>query len=399
MSTETLINWLESNTELGILSREILQAIASEIQLATFGPGFRVVLEDTPVTNLYILKRGQADRYRRKQPGLMWGSSLLPGAIVNLSALQRSQPADSRIVARTECQFLVINADRWRSLLATYPPITEAYTQRLATKLEQLETEIAYERERQNALRSYLVPRAKRGVIGNSRYAVKLRQQIRTASSDDRAVLISGEPGLEKDNLAALIHFGSHRRSEPVIQLKSALLQTNGAELFGRLGGKPGLLEWLGEGTLILNDVQELPAQLCPQIQQLLTDGTYTLAVKEGQIPPPPRSSNARIILISESVQPQLDKLTYHKIKVPSLRVRKADLEAQVNYYLNILCRQKKLEKPQVTPEAIRRLQAYDFPGNLRELEGMVDRALVQALGFAGRRASDSRNFCHFRTN
>jgi transcriptional regulator with AAA-type ATPase domain len=127
--------------------------------------------------------------------------------------------------------------------------------------------------------------------------------------------------------------------------------------------------------------VQELPAQLCPQIQQLLTEGTYTLVVREGQIPPAPRSTNVRIILISEIVQPKLDKLTQHKIKVPSLRVRKTDLEAQVNYYLNILGRQKKLVKPQVTPEAIRRLQTYDFPGNLQELQGMVDRALVQAQG------------------
>ncbi|MEO6863618.1 MAG: sigma 54-interacting transcriptional regulator, partial [Microcoleus sp.] len=379
MSTETLVNWLEESTELGILSRDILQAIALEMEMSTFPPGFRVVIEDTPVSNLYILESGQADRYRRKQPGLMWGSSLLPGAIVNLSALQRSQAADSRIIARTECKFWVISADRWRSLLERYPRITEAYAQRLAAKLEQLEAQIAYERERQNALRSYLVPQAKRGVIGNSRYAVKLRQQIRAASSDERSVLISGEPGLEKDNLAALIHFGSQRRNEPVIQIKSALLQANGAELFGRLGGKPGLLEWLGEGTLIFNDVQELPAQLCPQIQQLLTEGTYTLAVREGQIPPPPRSTNARIILISEIVQPKLDKLTQHKIKVPSLRVRKEDLEAQVNYYLKIFSRNKKLVKPQVTPEAIRRLQAYDFPGNLQELQGMVDRALVQA--------------------
>src|SRR6476469_10104801 len=131
MSNETLVNWLESSTELGILSREILQAIAGEMEMSTYPPGFRVVIEDTPITHLYILERGQADRYRRKQPGLMWGSSLLSGAIVNLSALQRSQPADSRIITRTECQFWVISADRWRNLLERYPRITEAYAQRL----------------------------------------------------------------------------------------------------------------------------------------------------------------------------------------------------------------------------------------------------------------------------
>ncbi|PSB55257.1 sigma 54-interacting transcriptional regulator [Chamaesiphon polymorphus] len=380
MSTE-LVNWLESATELGMLPSDVLESIASELEVLVVPAGSKVTIEDTPVTKLYILESGQAERYRRQRAGLMWAAGLLPGAVVNLSALQRGQLTDSRIVTLTECQFQTIAAEKWQALVTQYPQITAAYAERLAGKLEQLEGEIAYDRDRQAALRTYLVPQAKRGIIGESRYAVKLRQQIRAAASDDRSVIISGEPGLEKDNIAALIHFGSKRRQQPIISLKSALITANGAELFGRVGGKPGLLEWLGEGTLILNDVQELPRDLVPQIEQLLTTGNYTPIAREGQVSPPPRSSNARVILISESTQPTFNKVVKHQIKVPGLRVRKADLEAHVNYYLNIICRQKKLPKPQVIPEAIRRLQAYDFPGNLKELQGMVDRALLQAQG------------------
>jgi transcriptional regulator with AAA-type ATPase domain/NAD-dependent dihydropyrimidine dehydrogenase PreA subunit len=380
MSTE-LVNWLASATELGMLPREVLASIARELAILSVPAGCRVTIEDTPVTKLYILESGQAERYYRQRAGLMWATGLLPGAVVNLSALQRSQPTDSRIVTLTECQFQTIATEKWQDLVARYPQITAAYAQRLADKLEQLEGEIAYERDRQAALRTYLVPQAKRGTIGESRYAIKLRQQIRAASNDDRSVLISGEPGLEKDNIAALIHFGSKRRQQPVISLKSALITTNGAELFGRVDGKPGLLEWLGEGTLILNDIQELPRELLPQIEELLTTGKYTPIAREGQVALPPRLSNARAILISENAQPTFERAISHQIKVPGLRVRKADIEAHVNYYLNIICRQKKLAKPQVTPEAIRRLQAYDFPGNLKELAGMVDRALLQAQG------------------
>jgi transcriptional regulator with AAA-type ATPase domain/NAD-dependent dihydropyrimidine dehydrogenase PreA subunit len=394
MSTD-LVNWLESATELGMLPHEVLESIASELTVLSVPTGCRVTIEDTPVAKLYILESGQAERYRRQRAGLMWATGLLPGAVVNLSALQRSQPTDSRIVTLTECQFQTISAAKWQDLVTKYPQITAAYAERLAAKLEQLEGEIAFEQDRQAALRTYLVPQAKRGIIGSSRYAVKLRQQIRTAASDDRSVLISGEPGLEKDNIAALIHFGSQRRHQPIITLKSALITANGAELFGRVGGKPGLLEWLGEGTIIFNDVQELPRSLVPQIQELLTTGNYTPIVREGQMPLPPRPSNARIILISESPQPTFNQAIAHQIKVPGLRVRKADIEAQVKYYIKIVGRQKQLVnpainanvdrhrsvKPQVTPEAIRRLQAYDFPGNLKELQGMVDRALVQAQG------------------
>ncbi len=380
MSTAKLAHWLALSTELGMLPDDILESIASESMELAVPAGCRVSIEDTPVTQLYILVSGQAERYRRQKAGLMWATGLLPGAVVNLSALQRGQLADSRIVTITECQFQTISAEKWQALVTKYPQITAAYAERLATQLTQLEGEIAFEQDRQTALRTYLVPQAKRGIIGSSRYAVKLRQQIRTAAGDDLPVLISGEPGLEKDNIAALIHFGSNRRHQPIIRLKSALI-TTGAELFGRAGGKPGLLEWLGEGTLILNDVQELPRELVPQIEQLLTTGTYTPIARDGEIAMPPRPSNARIILISESTQPTFNKVVKHQLKVPGLRVRKADLEAQVNYYINIICRQTKVAKPQVTPEAIRRLQAYDFPGNLKELQGMVDRALLQAQG------------------
>jgi transcriptional regulator with AAA-type ATPase domain/NAD-dependent dihydropyrimidine dehydrogenase PreA subunit len=381
MTEKTSIDWLKTETELGMLPIDVLESIASELELLVLPPGYRVTSEDTPVTKLYILASGQAERYRRQRAGLMWAAGLLPGAVVNLSALQQGQLTDSRIVTLTECEFQTIDADRWQQLVTQYPQITAAYTERLASKLAQLEGEIAYEQERQTALRTHLVPQAKRGIIGGSRYAVKLRQQIRTAASGDKSILISGEPGLEKDNIAALIHFGSKRRQQPMINLKSGLLNASGAELFGKVGGKPGLLEWLGEGTLVLNDVQELPRALMPQIEELLTTGNYTPVVPEGQLPLPSRPSNARIILISESTQPNFCKAIGHQIKVPGLRVRKNDLEAQVNYYINIICRQKKLSKPQVTPEAIRRLQSYDFPGNLLELKGMVNRALIQAQG------------------
>ena len=241
MSTATLANWLAASTELGMLPHDVLESIASELEVLIVPAGCRVTLEDTPVTKLYILESGQAERYRRQKAGLMWATGLLPGAVVNLSALQRGQLADSRIVTLTECQFQTISADRWQALVTKYPQITAAYAERLAAKLTQLEGEIAFEQDRQAALRTYLVPQAKRGIIGSSRYAVKLRQQIRTAAGDDLAVLISGEPGLEKDNIAALIHFGSSRRRQPIISLKSALITATGAELFGRVGGKSGV--------------------------------------------------------------------------------------------------------------------------------------------------------------
>ncbi|NEO27443.1 MAG: 4Fe-4S binding protein, partial [Kamptonema sp. SIO4C4] len=138
------------------------------------------------------------------------------------------------------------------------------------------------------------------------------------------------------------------------------------------------LLEALGKGTLVLNNIQELDAELIPAIAQLLKDNTYTPVPRINAPPPSPKTSQARIIVISEKTVPELDPFIQHRIKVPPLRVRKSDLSDQVNYYISLVCRGKGLTKPEVTPEAIRRLQAYDFPNNLTELENLIRRAIVQ---------------------
>ncbi|MEO1670049.1 MAG: 4Fe-4S binding protein, partial [Cyanobacteria bacterium J06631_2] len=193
-------------------------------------------------------------------------------------------------------------------------------------------------------------------------------------------VLLFGEPGLEKDNLAALIHFGSNYRRQPIIQLDCAKLQTSGAELFGRNGGKPGLIASLQKGTLVFNNVHLLPAELIPAIANLLKTSEYTPVIRRGEVAEA-QVSQARLILISEQTIPAIDSAVENLIKVPPLRVRKADLDEQINYYLNLIGRNKCLGKNRITPEAVRNLQAYDFPNNLRELENIIERALTQLQG------------------
>jgi transcriptional regulator with AAA-type ATPase domain len=90
-------------------------------------------------------------------------------------------------------------------------------------------------------LAPYLVGRSRRGVVGNSRFAQALRRSIRDAAAAGEAgpVLISGEPGLEKDNIAALIHFGSPARKRLLVRLNAATLRPDGAELFAATADAP----------------------------------------------------------------------------------------------------------------------------------------------------------------
>jgi transcriptional regulator with AAA-type ATPase domain/NAD-dependent dihydropyrimidine dehydrogenase PreA subunit len=380
MTFPDLVTWLQERTAFGILSTQVLNAIAQVMEEQVVPANTRLVLEDTPVEYLYILQQGQLESDRTNQMSSAWAVSWLPGAIIHLQELLFDQPAQRTARTLSECHLWVIPAEKFRELVTQYSQIREAFSPQLAVELAKLSSQLSYEQERQATLRPYLVNKAKRGIIGKSRYAVRLRQQIKKAAEDRKSVLIFGEPGLEKDNIASLIHFGSAYRREPVIKVDCSTVQTSGAELFGRVGGKPGLIEAVGEGTLILNNIQELPKELMPALANLLETGTYT-PVKSQQSESPTQNSlvcRAHIIMISEKTLPEIERQVGHLIKVPPVRVRKADINDQMEYYISLLCRARGIAKPKVTPEALRRLQAYDFPGNLRELENLVERALVQ---------------------
>lgn len=382
MTDPDRVAWLQAQTVLGNLSAPVLAAIAEAIEVQEIPAHQRLVLEDTPPAALYILKQGRLESDRTSLTGPTQSArSLLPGSVLHLQELLVDQPTQQTVTAVADSQLWVVSAGKFQQLVEQHPEISQTFSRQLAQELAEVSSQLAYEQERQAALRAYLVPKAKRGVVGKSRYAVRLRQQIKTAAEDRQSVLVFGEPGLEKDNIAALIHFSSSQRRQPIIQLNSAILQTSGADLFGRAGGKPGLIEWLGEGTLVLNNIQDLPPKLTAKIAQLLEKGSYTPVSRSPEVSAEPRVCQARIIMIAEKTMPEIEQCVAHRIKVPPLRVRKADIGAQLTYYISLICRAQGLTKPKVAPEALRRLQSYDFPSNLKELQSIVERAVVQAEG------------------
>jgi polyferredoxin len=223
-------------------------------------------------------------------------------------------------------------------------------------------------------LAPFVVARSRRGVVGSSRYAKALRRAIREASADPdrRPVLISGEPGLEKDNLAALIHFGSPDRRLPLVRLNGALLRPDGAELFAGSSESPALLEALGEGGLVLDQIDRADPALQEAVRQLLSSGVWR----------DPRGRQhrfaARLFLTTELALPGFDGRC-RLIRVPPLRVRRQDLGDWLRYGVRLKARSLGWSPPpQVAETLVKRLQTYDFPGNLRELSGLIDRALRQ---------------------
>lgn len=378
LQVEERVDWLKANTILGSLSDQTLGAIAVAIKEEIVQENRRLMLEDTIPSALYILVSGHIESYRTSKTSVARATGLIPGAVMYLKELLLDQPADETTITLSDCTVWTIPRGEFLAIVQQHAEISQTVSRQLATELEQVASELIRERERQAALRPFLVPRVKRGIVGASRYAVRLRQDIKKAATTRGAVLIFGEPGLEKDNAAALIHFGSIDRKEPMIKVNCNTLSSNGVELFGRSGGKPGLLYWIGRGTILLNNLEDISPELEEKLARVLETNEYSPIAREGE-PPTPERHEARIMMTSERVLPRLNPFIPHIIKVPPLRVRKADIAMQTEYYLSLLARSKGIKKPTVTPEALRSLQRYDFPGNQVELENLLNRAIVQS--------------------
>lgn len=375
MTSSDLVTFLKERTALSILSEEVLAAIAPKLVEKNLAAEQTFVTENTEVEGLYLFQSGQVESKSEIKKQTV---SLLPGSALNLHALILEQPSQYTVKTLTATKVWFIAAADFKELADRYPEITQTFSQQLAEEVKELTEKLNFEQERQVALRPYLVSKAKRGIIGKSKYAVRLRSQIKEASNNRDSVLIFGEPGLEKDNIAALIHFGSDYRREPIIKIDCAKVQTSGAELFGRTGGKLGLIEALGKGTLILNNIHLLPSELLPAIANLLETNSYQTISRSAEQPAETKIASARIIIITERPISKIKSQVDTFIKVPPLRIRKEDIEELVYYYINLISRDKCISKAKITLEAVRRLQAYDFPNNLRELENLVERAIVQ---------------------
>jgi two-component system, NtrC family, response regulator AlgB len=219
-----------------------------------------------------------------------------------------------------------------------------------------------------------------------------LEVAVRAAASNV-AILILGETGTGKNLLAQTIHDRSPLRAKPFItvncpSLNQELLES---DLFGHVRGAFtgavqdtwGKVAAAEGGTLFLDEIGDLPSSLQPKLLRLLQEKQYERVGESS-----PRTANVRIIaatnreLKAEVAAGHFREDLYYRLNVitieaPPLRHRACDVVAAAEVFLEAICRQLNKRCPTFTPEARRLLENYRWPGNLRELRNVVERAAV----------------------
>jgi len=234
-------------------------------------------------------------------------------------------------------------------------------------------------------------------IIGSSAGIQRVREEIARVGPTSATVLIMGETGTGKELVARSIHKSSTRVTQPFIAINCAALPESllESELFGHERGaftgadraREGLFEAAHQGTLFLDEVAELTAAAQAKLLRVLADGQLTRLGSNR-----PRTVDVRVITathrnLNERVRNNLFRedlyyrLAVFPIVIPPLRERKEDIPLLCREFIRQAAGELKVPIPVFKEAALQRVSAYDFPGNIRELRNLIERACILANG------------------
>lgn len=234
-------------------------------------------------------------------------------------------------------------------------------------------------------------------LIGKSEAIKRVLSEIESVAPTNSSVIITGESGTGKELVAKAIHANSQRKFYPLVSVHCGALTESllESELFGHEKGaftgalynRKGRFEMADSGTIFLDEIATISAKMQVELLRVLETKTFMRVGGNKEI-----SSDFRVICATNrDLKSMVEKGTFREdlyyrlnvmnINVPPLRERVEDIPLLVEYFIKKYC--TSMNKPLITidPAALKRMMGYQFPGNIRELENMVERAIVVGNG------------------
>jgi DNA-binding NtrC family response regulator len=235
------------------------------------------------------------------------------------------------------------------------------------------------------------------GIIGRSKSILRVLEMASRVAQHDSTVLIRGETGTGKELLARAIHHNSRRKNKPFVTINCGAIPKEliESELFGYTRGaftgavapKPGKIEMADTGTLFLDEVGELPADMQVKLLRMLQNGELEKIGATGTT-----VVNVRVIAATNrNLQAMIEdgafredlyyRLAVVPLELPPLRERKQDIPELMQYLFRNLKERHGLNNFRISPKVASYFAGYRWPGNVRELENVIERMLVLSAG------------------
>jgi len=236
-------------------------------------------------------------------------------------------------------------------------------------------------------------------IIGQSPALRQVLQMVETVANSDSTVLLLGETGTGKELIARAVHNHSRRKQRTFVKLNCAAIPTGllESELFGHERGaftgaisqKVGRLELADQGTLFLDEVGDIPVEIQPKLLRALQEreferlgSTHTKKVNVRLIAATNRDLE-KMIADREFRSDLYYRLNVFPIRIPPLRERPDDIPLLVRYFAEKFSRQMQKQIESIPAEAMAKLKTWHWPGNIRELENLIERSVILTNGTA----------------
>ena len=234
-------------------------------------------------------------------------------------------------------------------------------------------------------------------IVGNSPALKHVLQLVETVAPNDSTVLLLGETGTGKELIARAIHDLSRRKERTLVKLNCAAIPTGllESELFGHEKGaftgaisqKIGRLELADQGTLFLDEVGDIPPEIQPKLLRALQEreferlgSTQTRKVNVRLIAATNRDLE-KMVSNREFRSDLFYRLNVFPIRIPPLRERREDIPLLVSYFVQKFAKQMQKKIESIPVAVSKGLTAWDWPGNIRELENFIERAVILTRG------------------
>lgn len=230
-------------------------------------------------------------------------------------------------------------------------------------------------------------------IVGNNDRFTEVIEYAKKVSDSKSTILITGESGTGKEVFAQAIHNYGNRKEEPFVAINCGAIPRNlmESELFGyeegaftgaKRGGAPGKFEIADGGTLMLDEIGDMPIDMQIKLLRVIEEGVIIRIGGTKQIPINVRiiaASNKNLIKEVEDGNFRLDlyyRLNVLPIHLPALRERREDIPAIAQYFMKSISKRLNKKELLIDNEIIQNLKLYDWPGNIRELENVIERMI-----------------------
>ena len=343
-----------------------------------------------------VVSARDALRNAPKPYGLVLADLMMPdGSGLDLVSLAKETIQDTEVIIMTAHSTVETAIEAMKR--GAYDFVTKPFAN---SELKMLVAK-AFERralvEENSRLRAVVDRQQPKDLLGHSRAMQDIIELVQRVAAGRSTVLITGESGTGKERVARLIHDSSDRKDKPfrVVNcgaIPEALMES---ELFGHERGaftgaltrKLGFFRDADGGTVLLDEIGELPLSMQVKLLRVLQERKVRGVGETAESTVDVRVLAATNRNVEEDVkagkfrQDLYYRLNVIPLRVPPLRDRREDVAELARYFVDRCAREHGQPVRSIAPDALRALHAYDFPGNVRELENIIERAVALAIG------------------